>query len=506
MKPRIPFNIGILKITDDIAKGMVPVEVVDVFDGMSTNFHDQGLFSIPIFGEVGSKERDVTFSYINLNTKILNPIMYERLVKLKSLYKDIMLGTRYAEFDPILKDFVPSTPLEGETGYAFFVKNLPKIEFKKNNSPRRNIMIDIIEKYRKDLFIDKYVVLPAGLRDLVIDENGQTSEDEINEMYRRMISISNSLSLMSYGEGSNDQGLDMPRKNLQLIAYEIYRHIHGIIDDKKGFAQARFGSRNIFNGTRNVLSAMDTSVEVSDGIRSPDINTTHAGLFQTMKGILPMTIHRLRNHPLYNHAFTGDNEFVYLVNKKTLKSERVEVDQFIIDNWQSVEGIEKLINRFSNPDMRYKPIQISGHYLGLIYKDEEKFQILKDIDELPEGWDKNNVQPLRYIEYVYAAMYPILYEQRGMLTRYPVTGMGSTYPCKIYTKTTTTARSLREYENGEPLDGDPAREFPWVNPGDEPSYFSTTSAHSTRLSSLGADHDGKHIARSVSNNRECIEV
>lgn len=490
MKPKIPFNIGILHLTDDVVKNLQPVEVVDVFDGLSNNFHDQGLFSVEIFGEVGSPERDTQFSYINLNTKILNPIMYERLVKLKSLYKDIMLGTRYAEFDEILKDFVPSTPLDGDTGYAFFVKHLPKIEFKKNNSPRRNIMVDIIEKYRKNLFIDKYVVLPAGLRDLTVDDNGQSSEDEINEMYRRMISISNSMRLMST-TGRDDAGLDMPRKNLQLIAYEIYRYIHGIIDDKKGFAQARFGSRNVFNGTRNVLSAMDTSVEIASGIRSPDINTTHAGLFQTMKGILPMTIHRLRNHPLYLHAFTGDAEFINLVNKKTLKSERVDVDQFVIDNWQSVEGIEKLVQKFSQPEMRYKPITISGHYFGLIYKDEEKFQILKDIDELPEGWDKNNVQPIRYIEYVYAAMYPILYDQRGMLTRYPVTGMGSTYPCKIYTKTTTSAKSLQEYENGDKLDQEPAREFPWVNPGEEPTYFSTTSAHSSFLSGLGADHDGE---------------
>lgn len=486
MKPTKAFNIDLMELTREKLNHLFPVKVVDIYDGVTNNFHEDGLFSTKIFGEVGSERRDVTFAYIKLNTKIFNPNIYNRIKKLKRLYDEIMMGVRYAVFDESIKDFVPSTPLEGETGYSFFMKHWDKINLKKNNSSRRNIMIDVIVKNKDKIFLENFLVLPAGLRDFYIDQNGKKSEDEVNDMYRRMISIANSLELIP---NSNSVVQDTARRNLQRIANEINDYFEGLFTGKKGFAQAKWGGRTVFNGTRNVITSMDVSAEELGSERSPTINDTFLSLYQVIKGALPLTVHLIRNSRLYQASFTGDQEYVYLINKETLKREQVKIDQWVIDNWQSTEGLEKLIDRYGLEDVRDKYISISGHWFGLIYKDEEKFQILTDIDELPEGWDKNNVHPINLVEFLYLIGYRKYYELKTTVTRYPISGLGSIYPSNVYVKTTTTARALREYVNGEPIEGDEgiAREFPYYPKGSKPIHQNSSSPHSSRLSGLGAD-------------------
>ena len=179
MKLEKAFNLDLMHLTKERLQGVGQVKVVDIFDGISNNFHEEGLFSPSLFGEVGTEARDVTFGYIKLNTMIFNPVVYERLKKLKRLYDGIMMGTAYAVFDEKEKDFVSSTPLEGETGYSFFMSHWEKIRFKKNDSARRNIMIDIVEKNKDKLFLEYHLVLPAGLRDYYVDKHGEATQDEI---------------------------------------------------------------------------------------------------------------------------------------------------------------------------------------------------------------------------------------------------------------------------------------------------------------------------------------
>ena len=58
----IPFNVSLLVLDENMLRGLKPVRTNDVFSGMTKNFHEDGLFSISIFGRIGEENRNRRFS------------------------------------------------------------------------------------------------------------------------------------------------------------------------------------------------------------------------------------------------------------------------------------------------------------------------------------------------------------------------------------------------------------------------------------------------------------
>ena len=158
-----PTTIWLLQLTDDVVKYLRPVTSLDINDGMTANFHDDGLYSTTIFGKVGTEERDKNFSYIDIKTSILHPKIFDDLCRLKGLYKGILSGKETARFDPSLKDFVADQSSAAETGYSFFMRHFKRIEFKRNKSPSRQLRVELIEKYRDQATTTRVAVIPADL-------------------------------------------------------------------------------------------------------------------------------------------------------------------------------------------------------------------------------------------------------------------------------------------------------------------------------------------------------
>jgi hypothetical protein len=195
MKSDIPFNIQILRIDDRTFQGVRPVTSADTFDGATRNFAENGLYSVSIFGRMGDDMRNTRFSYIDVRAAILHPIIWRALGKLKQLYHDILLGTQYAVFDPAVKDFVRSDVVNGKTGYQFFLDHAAQIEFQKTNSTEREFNIRVVKKYWKIALTSKIVVEPAGLRDIQLSGDGRHEEDEVNDLYRRLLAVSNTIAM-----------------------------------------------------------------------------------------------------------------------------------------------------------------------------------------------------------------------------------------------------------------------------------------------------------------------
>ena len=143
------FDISIMDTNTDRFKYIKPVTSLDTFQGMSKDFHEDGLFSTSIFGKIGTPDRDLRLSYIDIRIDVFHPKIYALLCSVKQLYKGIMTGTVYAVWSDEEKDFVKATNLTGETGYQFFLNHWEKIVFVKNNSDLRNESIDNILKYKK---------------------------------------------------------------------------------------------------------------------------------------------------------------------------------------------------------------------------------------------------------------------------------------------------------------------------------------------------------------------
>lgn len=477
----VPFNISLLNLTPEKLVGLKPVTSLDSLEGMSRNFNENGLFSVSIFGRIGDERRNRRFSYIDIKATIFHPVIYRSLIQLKRFYGEIIESKSYATWDDEIKDFVKSDQLEGQTGFHFFTTHWKDIVFEEKPSDSRHINIELIKKFKERAMLDKVIVLPAGLRDIQIEEDGRVSEDEINTFYRKIISLSNSIP-PSAVENSIEM-LDGVRLGLQRNFNLIYDLIENMIKGKKKLMMGKWASRKIFNGTRNVITSMPISSNTLNSPGNIGFNDTMVGLYQYMKAALPITKFNLKNGFL-NKVFVGPNAPVYLIDKKSLKKVSVNLKPQHYDSWMTDEGVEKIITLFGEESLRHKQLEIEGYYVGLIYKGVDTFKLFQDIDDLPEHLDKTKVSPVTFCELMYISVYADSAKYPCFVTRYPITGFGSIYVSKPYLKPTLSTEVRKPLgDNWEPDDNLPiAYNFPTLS-----DFVNSISPHPSKLARLGAD-------------------
>lgn len=476
----IPFNITLLVLDENMLRGLKPVRTNDVFLGTSKNFHDDGLFSTTIFGRIGDEARSRRFSYIDIKVPIFHPVVFDTLSKVKRIYSEIIQGKTYAVFDKNIGDFIKSNQLDGQTGFNFFTKHWKDIKYPERKSDTRELNIQLIQKYKDRSFIDKIVVMPAGLRDYEITADGRESEDEINVYYRKILSISNSISLQTYNY--SPELLDSSRNALQQNFNALYNLLKSSVEGKKKLYMGKWATRAVFNGTRNVITTANIPVNTLGNEGNPGFNDTIIGLYQYMKATLPVTKYQIKNDFL-STVFTGPNVPANLVDKKTLKKVSHNVKPKNYDLWMSDEGLDKIISMYGEESIRHKVLEVEDHYMGLIYKDNGYFRVFNDIDELPQAYDRSKVTPITFTELLYLAVYPHYKRYPAFITRYPITGFGSIYPSTLHLKTTVKTEELRplsdtwEIDNNLPV----AWQFPTKGP-----FFNSMSPAPSHLKNLGA--------------------
>lgn len=478
----VPFNVTLLNLTPEKLRGVHPIRVLDIFDGASSNFHPSGLFSTEIFGKVGDERRSTRYAYIDIRIPIFHPVIYRALLELKRLYGGIINGTEYAIWDDTKKDFERSDVLNGATGFSFFLKHWKDIVFEKTKSVHREQNILLIEKYKPVALGNKLLVMPAGLRDIEMGNDGRIREDEINTLYRQMLGAANTIADAVIR--TNPELIDRTRFKLQATFNQIYALIESMIDGKKKLIMGKWASRRLVYGTRNVITAMDTSTAYLGAPGAVGFNSTIVGLYQTMKGLTPIAIHLIRNGFL-SKVFTSPGAPVKLINKKTLKSESVLLKPEHYDRWMTDEGIEKILTSFGEEGLRDKVLEIEGRYIGLIYKGPDKtFRFIQDIDELPATRDRKDVYPITFCELLYLSGYTRWNDYPCFVTRYPITGLGSIYPSQTLVKTTIKSEIRRELnDRWEPMaEKYTAHEFPIAGP-----YVNSLQPASNKLARLGAD-------------------
>ena len=480
----IPFNIALLPIEESTLNGLKPVKVSDIFDGMSKNFHDEGLYSSIIFGKVGDERRKRNFSYIDIKIQVFHPVIYNSLVALRKVYADIMSGKVYAIWNNELKDFETSNPMDGETGFDFFIKYWDKIEFPKRPSDLRNEYIKLIEKYKSKksaALPSKVVVLPAGMRDFEIQGDGRYSEEEVNGLYKKLLGLASTIP--NNISDADIKIYNSTRMTMQRTFNEIYELFESMVKGKKKLMLGKWASRKIFNTTRNVITSMHVT---TDEIRAPGalkFNDTIIGLYQFLKATLPISKFKLKNGFL-STVFTGPNNPAVLVDKNNFKRKLVDIKPEVFDYWMTDEGLEKVISNFGEASLRHRPIEVNGHYLGLVYKDDKYFKFFQDIDDLPKRFKLEYVKPITFVELMYVSVYEGSNKYPLFVTRYPIASPHSIYPSKTYLKTTTTGLKLIPLDDlWEPIADKTAYQYPQEGG----AFVESMSPHSSKLASLGAD-------------------
>lgn len=482
LEDRRLFNIDILLLRPEIIRTMREVKKPHIFEPNSNVFDRDGLFSTDIFGPIGSEVRNNQFGYIDLSIEILHPLVFINLISMRSLYGEIVTGKVYAKFDNSVSDFVPASREEGgNTGYDFFFKNMDKIVFKDNDSDQRKFKIDFINKYMKEpYYVNKWLVLPAGLRDYTLDKNDRPTEDEVNDLYRELLNVSNMLKNTNLTP-ENKHLMDPTRYRLQNITVKIYEHYKALMDGKNKFMLGKVAKRAVSYGTRNVITPSLTKIVDLDDPNRIRANDTIIGLYQYTKAISPIAMHHIQTK-FVNRVLNPDSNQAYLINPKTMKTELVEIKINKRDEWLSQEGLDGILTKLGQEDIRVEPVKVDGYYMCLLYDTGDKVEVVFDTNNLPDYMDPKLLRPITYSELAYISIYETRGKYPAFLTRYPVAGLGGIYPCKSYVKTTTKGRSVKFFMPGM-LTPMVMVEYPVLND----QWVSSLSPALVKISRLSAD-------------------
>ena len=478
----VPFNIFFLRLDESTVKYLKPITSLDVFDGITKNLHPDGLYSPTIFGVVGSNNRYTKFSYIDIKLGIMHPVYYKAITSMRTLYEGIMSSKEFALWDEEKKDFIKSNALDGQTGYEFFITHHNKIEHEQRPSIDRQENISLIQKYKDYHLYDKVIVLPAAYRDIEIDDTGRESSDEINSLYYKTLAISNTIN--PHTVKISPEAYNTQRMSLQRAFNEIYEYLANMIRGKNNLFMGKWASRKVFNGTRNVITSMNTTQPELGGENSINYNDTLVGLYQTLKGILPVSLFQIKTGFL-SEVFPSVGAPALLVNKTTLKSERVMLKSTYYDKWMTNEGLESIISSYKEPSIRHDYVQVDNYYLGLIYRGPDNtFKLIHGIDELPEDRDPKDCRPLSLTELFYCSIYEVSDKYPALITRYPITGVGSIYPSMSKLKTTIEVE--KRYKLGDDWQVDKSAKVAYEFPT-QTELYSALSPHSFKLGRLSAD-------------------
>lgn len=509
-----PLKLDILNIDEYIRKNNVQ-EVTSMFirESSSTEFDRNGLFSENIFGQIGTPERLVKFGYVNLRCKVLHPIIYNNVLTLVRWYGDIMSGKEHAIFSETERVFVKASPDTGSTGYTFFLNNIPKVNFGKSDSLKQQDKIDIFEKNKTNLTIDKMLVLPAGWRDVTVEDT-RVDKDSINKLYTSLLNYARALPT----GGSGDSLYDSVMFAIQKKVCEIFQYLFDISEGKKGFFQRKYGSRALALGTRNVISTSDLSATSPTSADYLKVDEVGVPLFQASKMFMPLMVYSMKTY-FFNEIFSTSADNVAVINQKTLGLEYVPVTENEKNKFLSSEGIEKIVNLFRDKSNRHRPVQVysedndSYYYFSLMYDDGRRIVRTRSVSELKQflelrkmPFNPKFLRPMAYSELIYIASYFATQNRYSYLTRYPAVEMDSLVPSKVHLLSTDPSRSVDLLLTADELADVKKYKFPNY-PVIDADFVDSVSLHPSVLKGLGADFDGDTVslsgALSTEANEEC---
>lgn len=230
-----------------------PVLSPQFYFGNSDNFHPNGLYSETIFGTSGSPERKNKLSYINLNCKVINGLLYDILRKRIFRKIDILIsGEKTFSLDP--DGYLIEDENGDISGMSKFVENIHKIRFSPNDDGEegdRNKIIEMIyENIKNDtFFMDKLLVTSPEFRPLtVMEDTGETHIDELSKLYQKILISANTLGNIS---GPIRDSLNF---RMQQLIKDLYELIKIKVAKKGGIIRNLILGKRIDFSARSVIT------------------------------------------------------------------------------------------------------------------------------------------------------------------------------------------------------------------------------------------------------------
>ncbi|MFW6242549.1 MAG: hypothetical protein ACOC2W_00150 [bacterium] len=293
-----------------------------------------GLFSEEIFGRIASNERKTRFGYIDLKSTLIHPEAWDLVCGIDTSISKILngSGTYTLTDDGLLK---PSDA--GNTGVYFFISIIDKIDFKKFKKDQK---VDFFLKNKDKILINKFLVWPAGIRDVQISRSSdfiKMESAEINKLYVKL--LNQTKSLPNDIEDVPPELLQIMLSNIQRTCLEINSWIKSRMKGKTGLIRGGSLTKSTDYSARFVI------------IPDPKLDLGQVGLpWQVvLKLFEPFTIHHLFNNDKYKDLLKEIKELI--------KSE-IDLD---------TNSLKRFIGKMNdNPDII--PFDLKDKFIELAYE------------------------------------------------------------------------------------------------------------------------------------------
>lgn len=498
------FYIDLLDIDSYVTKfGLKEITTSSLYSSTSSEPHPDGLLSYEIFGNPGTTDRKIVYAYINLNSKFVHPKIYASLISYKrELFKDLINGVgaftvEKGELKRVVGVDNQLNMKSGEkvgTGISFLYNIWDELNFKPKPDDAQQTyetksFLDIIKK--KDVFIDKWLVIPAFYRDVDLT---QSKRNEYNNSYIKLIELSSmikSSSAMFAMFSTSDA-----HKKIQVILNEIYNQfVIEKLGGTKGFIQENVLGKTSDYAARMVISAANYNFRNAN---ETEVSFTHAAvpLYVILETFLPFIAHEIR---AFFKNRIGANNFIWVYDKKTNEKKRYEIDPNYFE-MLNIKNLQKLITTYAKSrHHRLSPVTIKVKELKeeipfLFFDGSALLNSNTVIDEENPAMEKIEkfVRPMNWTELFYIIAYKVCQNKVAFITRYPIETHNSMFPQFINIIPSSKYKELNlngviypRFPDFREFDGQDWRKIPMQKLNT--LFLDTLKVHPCYLPQMGAD-------------------
>lgn len=480
-----PLDINRLIEENDLAEVTNPV----MFNS-GTGATPDGLLSNVIFG-ITKEERSGIFAYIDLSEYFIHPYFYKIWLKIDKNLNACIYETQNFIID-VDGYLVPNDT--GETGIAFLMNNIEKINFKKT---KRDMFLQALIKAKKDnmLFINKFIVIPPYYRDVDTKDGGKIGVGELNKFYINLINNVKAL------KASNDYGLEFTgdiRGRIQKCILDIYNWIAlGKVGDeehtgagifKKLGLQRRSGmAKTTDYSARLVLSAPDINVNSQEDLMV-DIEYSALPLSACCVLAYPFMIYYLRQY--FDNEFGGKIKYPAIDKKGnvldlTLDNIQLAFSDDVLDKElnEYIHGYSNRIKSIKVPNkegmditMRFKGYSITPEEYAKGKREDHGVMIERDIT---------------WLDVFYMMASEAVDGKFAVISRYPIDSHMNQLYTKIHINSTIETEPMV-------INGKLYRWYPKIRQEDigkdtSNKFIDTCSIANPYCKMMGADYDGDTV-------------
>jgi hypothetical protein len=496
---------------------------------------EDGLLSNEIFG-ITKAERSGIYAYIDLGGTFIHPLVYKTLCKLNKKIESIVNGTEYFIINDNGELIVSD---DGNTGIDWLKKNFNKIKFKKNDSSSRNKRVEFIEKYRNEMWITKYIVIPAYYRDVDTRDAG-IGVGEINKLYSSLLMATKSLKETA---GFGLTLSDVTKARVQNILVQIFdwfgngttingQETPANLPGKMGLIKRGLMYKTIDYSARLVMSAPDVSGENIDDLMI-DMNHAALPLAAALCCFKPFIMFWLRR--FFENRFAGRLEYPIKINDKETVMVPLVDYQIAFSDVELDKQIERFIHGYSNRFIPIdlpvdkeefarqvknkelktstgKPVDLKKLNFGMFFSGY-KLNNSKEFDETKKEFSQEHkiTRVLTWCDLFYMAACDVTEDKMVLITRFPIDSYLNQYPSKVRIKSTvkTQPMVIQSYfeDNNKFYKWYPVINNEDINSNTSPVFEDTLSICNGLIDAMGMDYDGDTAivkpVYTIEANKEC---